>query len=523
MATRKLCILFLAASVAIWIAAPGAVRAEAGDPGAANRLVIHADQPGPTINRNVYGQFAEHLGRCIYDGVWVGPDSPIPNTRGIRKDIVEALRKIQVPVIRWPGGCFADEYHWMDGIGPREKRPPMVNTHWGMVTENNSFGTHEFLDLCEQVGAAPYICGNVGSGSVQEMQQWVEYVNLAGTSPLADARRANGRDEPWRVFYWGVGNESWGCGGNMTPQFYADQYRRFSTYIRGFPGSPVYKIACGANSRNYEWTEVLMRDAGNRMNGLSMHYYCGSGAKSRSATRFEEIDWFAQLKRALAMDELVQKHCAVMDQHDPKKRVGLMVDEWGAWHEVEPGTNRGFLYQQNSLRDALVAGLTFNIFHKYTDRVKMTNIAQMVNVLQAMILTSGPQMLLTPTYHVFDMYKVHQDATALPTDLTCGEYAFGDDRIPTMNASASRDKAGKIHVSLCNTNPNAPVKVVCELQGAVAAKVTGQALTADAMTAHNTFDKPDQVKPAPFNDFAAQGNTLTVTLPSKSVVMLEIE
>ena len=488
-----------------------------------NKLVIHADEGKETINRNIYGHFSEHLGRCIYGGFWVGEDSAIPNTRGIRNDVVEALRRMKIPVLRWPGGCFADEYHWKDGIGPRDQRPTMVNTHWGGVTENNHFGTHEFLDLCEQLDCEPYICGNVGSGTVLEMQQWVEYITFDGKSPMADWRRENGRDKPWKVKYWGVGNENWGCGGRMEPEYYANLYRRFATYLRNFGENRLYKIACGARKSDYKWTEVLMRDAGRNMNGLAPHYYCGSGKNSRSATKFAEEDWFAQLQRALLVDEIITKHAAIMDKYDPKKRVGMMFDEWGAWHQVEPGTNRGFLYQQNSLRDALVAGATLNILNNHCDRVKMANIAQTVNVLQAMILTKAEKMILTPTYHVFEMYKVHHDATLLPIELQCRDYQFGSEQIPALNVSASKDKSGRIHISLCNLDPKNSAQLVCELQGTRAKKISGRALTADAMTAHNTFDKPEVVHPAAFDNFQLKGNILTVTLPSKSVVLLGIE
>ena len=486
----------------------------------ANKLVIHADQARNTIARNIYGQFSEHLGRCIYEGIWVGEGSPIPNTRGIRNDVVAALRKIKVPVLRWPGGCFADEYHWRDGIGPREQRPAMINTHWGGVVENNHFGTHEFMDLCEQVGCEPYICGNVGSGTVQEMQQWVEYVTFPGVSPLADARKKNGHEQPWKLTYFGIGNENWGCGGNMTPEYYADQFRRYATYVRNFGDNRVFKIACGPNGANTNWTEVLMREAGKRMNGLALHFYCGSSRKRSPATVFDQADWFFQLKNALRMEDLVARHSAIMDKYDPEKRVALIVDEWGTWHAVEPGTNPGFLYQQNTLRDALVAGCTLNIFNNHCDRVRMANIAQMVNVLQAMILTDKEKLLLTPTWHVFEMYTVHHDAKLLPTDLQTADCPSSSDKLPQVNVSASQDKAGKIHVTLCNLDPSAPAKVACQLEGAKASRLSGRVLTASAMNAHNTFESPDLVQTADFNDFKMAGDGFTVTLPAKSVVVV---
>ena len=487
-----------------------------------NRLTINADLGKKQISRHIYGHFAEHLGRCIYDGIWVGEDSSIPNTRGIRNDIVDALRNIKIPNLRWPGGCFADEYHWMDGIGPRQQRPTMVNTHWGGVTENNHFGTHEFMDLCEELDCEPYICANLGSGTVQEMQQWVEYVTFDGISPMADLRRKNGRDEPWKVRLWGVGNENWGCGGSMRPEYYADEYRRYATYCRNFGENQLYKVACGPSGGDYHWTEVLMREAGRRMHGLALHYYCGSGKNSRSATRFDEEDWFHQLRNALVMDELIVRHAAIMDQHDPEERVGLLVDEWGAWHAVEPDTNPGFLYQQNSLRDALVAGVTLNIFNRHCGRVYGANIAQTINVLQAMVLTEKERMLLTPTYHVFEMYKEHQDAILLPLDLACDEYACGDEVIPAISASASRDEDAKVHVTLCNLDPNQPQSISGEVRGIEIKELSGRLLTAGTITAHNTFDEPDLVKPVDFMDAKIEDGRLSVQLPARSVVALEL-
>jgi alpha-N-arabinofuranosidase len=414
----------------------------------------------------------------------------------------------------------------MDGIGTPTNRPSMINTHWGGVTENNAFGTHEFMDFCGQIGAAPYICGNVGSGTVQEMMEWVEYMTSDADSPLANLRRQNGREQPWKVPYFAVGNESWGCGGNMTPEYYADNFRRYNTFIKNYGGDKIYRIACGASDSNYHWTEVLMKNVGRQMNGLSLHYYTlptGNWSHKGSATDFDEAEWFNTFQHALVMDGLVTKHSAIMDKYDPQKRVGLIVDEWGAWYDVEPGSNPGFLYQQNTLRDALVAGVTLNIFNHHADRVKMANIAQMINVLQAMILTDNEKMTVTPSYWVFEMDTVHHDATLLPMDLQSVDYAFGDKTIPAVSASASRDQAGKIHVTLCNLNPNQSIEVPCELQGAKAGKISGRVLTAPEMNAHNTFDRPDHVKPAEFNTFKVTDDGFITTLPAKSVVVLEVE
>lgn len=490
------------------------------------KMIVNADVKRGIIDRNIYGHFSEHLGRCIYEGYWVGEDSSIPNTRGIRNDVVEALREIKVPVLRWPGGCFADEYHWRDGIGPRDKRPTMINTHWGGVTENNHFGTHEFIDLCSQLECEPYICGNVGSGTVREMQEWVEYITFDGKSPMADLRRINGRLEPWKLTYWGVGNENWGCGGRMRPEYYADEYRRYSTYIRDFAGNRIRKIACGPNSADYHWTDVLMREAGSMMWGLALHYYVvptGTWNKKGSATQFGEDEWFSTMKRALFMDELVTKHSAIMDRYDPAKRVALVVDEWGAWHDVEPGTNPGFLYQQNTLRDALVAGVTLNIFNNHCDRVKMANIAQTVNVLQAMILTQNDKMIVTPTYHVFDLFKVHQDAELLDTYIESPVYQHGKESVPQISVSSSIDNSGAVHISICNMSLEASAEIKCELRGMDASSVEASILTASEMNAHNTFDEPDAIKPVELDGAALRDGVLTVTLPPKSVTVLAVQ
>ncbi|TFG49896.1 MAG: alpha-N-arabinofuranosidase [Candidatus Brocadiia bacterium] len=494
-------------------------------------LIVQAGKGTEQISRNIYGHFAEHLGRCFYDGIWVGPDSPIPNTRGIRNDIVAALRDIKTPVLRWPGGCFADTYHWKDGVGPREKRKPILNVFWGEVYEDNSFGTHEFMDLCEQIGCEAYIAGNLGSGTVEEMQDWIQYITFDGKSPMSDLRRANGREKPWKLAYFGIGNENWGCGGTMNPKFYADLYRRYKTYIRNYSGNKLFVVACGANGKDYNWTEVIMQESVEspqnlqelKMNGLSLHYYCGSGKRKKLAAEFDMEDWFVQLKRAIFMDELLDKHIAIMDKYDPSKDVVLLVDEWGTWHKEEPGTNRSFLYQQNTLHDALVAGITLNIFNQRCSRVKMANIAQTVNVLQAMILTEGKKMILTPSYYVFKMYTVHHDATLLPIELKCDDYTFGQEKIPSVNVSASKDSSGKIHITLCNLDPQNPVTLNCQLQDVTAKKVTGQILTHDDINAHNTFDKPDVVKIQPYNNASIKDNKLSMALPPKSVIALEIE
>ncbi|MGG1554215.1 alpha-N-arabinofuranosidase [Paenibacillus ferrarius] len=489
------------------------------------KLTIHADSPKQTINRNIYGHFSEHLGRCIYEGIWVGHDSPIPNTEGMRNDVLDALKKLNIPVLRWPGGCFADEYHWKDGVGPAENRKRMINTHWGGVVENNHFGTHEFLRLCELIGTEPYISGNVGSGTVQEMSEWVEYMTFDGESPMANWRRENGREAPWKLTYFGVGNENWGCGGNMRPEYYADLYRQYSCYVRNYGDNRVFKIACGASSGDYHWTEVLMREAARYMDGLSLHYYTvptGNWKDKGAATDFTEADWFKTLQETFKMKELLVRHSEIMDKYDPDKRVALIVDEWGTWYNVEPGTNPGFLYQQNTMRDALIAGINLNLFHHHSDRVRMANIAQVVNVLQAVILTEGADMVLTPTYHVFDMYKVHMDAKFLTADVESPAYTMNGAHLDQLSASASVNEDGHIHISLCNLHHSESLEVSCDVRGYTGQAVRGTILTSDTMQAHNTFEEPDAVKLATFEAYRFENGELRVTLPARSVVTLRL-
>ena len=500
-----------------------------------NRIDVNPAQGNSRISRHIYGHFSEHLGRCIYGGYWVGEDSPIPNVRGIRKDVVAALKKIRIPNLRWPGGCFADEYHWKDGIGP--ERPKLVNNHWGGVTEDNSFGTHEYLDLCEQLSdpagprCEPLICGNLGSGTVQELAQWVEYCNFDGISPMADLRRENGREKPWGVKFWGLGNESWGCGGKMTPEYYADNYRRYSTFIRNYGDDASCKIACGSHDDYYEWTRVLMEKTHGKhacsIDGLTLHYYTipNEWVHKGSATEFTEAEWFITMRKTLYMDELVHKHGAIMDEYDPERKVSLIIDEWGTWYDVEPGTNPGFLYQQNTLRDALVAGINFNIFNNYCERIGMANIAQTINVLQSVILTEGANMVLTPTYHVFDMYKVHQDAIKLPVHVESENVSLGYyGTLPAVSASASEDDKGKIHISMTNNHPKKEQEVYLNFHGISPMFASGQVITSENMQDHNTFEHGDKVTLKDFCGVKSEqiAGRMTVNLPPKSVVTLEL-
>jgi alpha-N-arabinofuranosidase len=491
-------------------------------------ITINVDSSKHTISRHIYGHFAEHLGRCIYDGFWVADSMKVPKKDRIRLDVVEALKKIKVPNLRWPGGCFADEYHWRDGIGPRDQRPKMVNTNWGGVTEDNSFGTHEFMQLCELLKCEPYIAANVGSGTVEEMAKWVEYFNFDGVSPMANLRKQNGHAAPWKVSFWGVGNESWGCGGSMTPDYYSDLYRRYATYARDYAGAPLKKIVCGAGESDYNWTETCMKKIPRGMMwGLTLHYYTiptGTWRGSKgSATNFDEKQYFQTMKNCLKMEDYVTRHSAIMDKYDKEKRVALIVDEWGIWTDVEPGTNPGFLYQQNSLRDALIAGSTLNILNNHSDRVRMANLAQSINVLQSVILTKGRQMLLTPTYHIFDMYKVHQDAKYLPIQINGADYINEGQKLAAVNASASKDSAGNIHISLVNIDPNNSIPVTLTLAGANWNTVTGQVLTSSKVTDINTFESPDNIHIVKFDGARKEGSSLVVSMPAKSVVVLELK
>ena len=492
--------------------------------------VINLDIEGPTISRHLYGHFAEHLGRCIYGGFWVGEDSPIPNEGGIRLDVVRALRALNIPNLRWPGGCFADEYHWKDGIGPREQRPRMVNTHWGDVEENNHFGTHEFMALCELLGAEPYINGNVGSGTVQEMSEWVEYLTREGDSPMVRLRKANGRDEPWPVKFWGIGNETWGCGGNMRAEYSADLARQYATYCRDHSGNTLYRIASGASDADYKWTETLMQQISCLgceftprafFQGISVHHYtmAGSWEAKGSATDFDTDGYYRTMLSARDTDRILPGHSTVMDIYDRGRTVGLVLDEWGTWWDVEPGTNPGFLFQQNTLRDALVASTHFDIFHKHAARLRMANIAQTVNVLQAMILTDpdSDALVLTPTYHVFEMNKGHQDAASLTVHLRTenARRVVGDAELETLSASASV-KDGTVLISLSNLDAEEPAEVTLDLRGGSVGEPTARLLTAGGLRAHNTSQDPAAVAPRPFDGLVATDRGLTLTLPPHS-------
>jgi alpha-N-arabinofuranosidase len=486
--------------------------------GQAAQVTLNVDlsKPGAVIDRHIYGQFAEHLGHGIYGGVWVGEGSPIPNIHGYRKDVLAALKAIHVPVIRWPGGCFADLYDWRDGIGPRAKRPVRINVHWGGVTEDNSFGTHEFMNFSELVGADAYVSLNVGSKSPYDAAQWLEYMTSGENASLANERRKNGRDKPWRVAMVGIGNETWGCGGNMPAEYAADINRRYATFANTPREMGTLKIASGSHDDNFDFAETMMRDGG-KFDGLSVHYYTVPRVfrDKGPALGFPRSEWDSTLQHARHIDEIVSKTAAIMDKYDPQKKVGLYVDEWGTWYDPAPGSNPGFLVQQNSLRDAEVAALSLNIFQRHADRVKGANIAQMINVLQAMIMTDGPKMVLTPTYHVFDLYQVFMGATPYPVATDGPDYVAG---VPMVDVTAARGRDGKLYLSLVNTDPERPAHLVTNLTGSA----HGRILTGPAMDSHNSFDAPDAVHPAPYSG-ANESGKLVFDLPSKSVAVVAVE
>ncbi|MDP9174137.1 MAG: alpha-N-arabinofuranosidase [Planctomycetota bacterium] len=464
-------------------------------------IAVCLNEPLGRIAPEIYSHFAEHLGSCVNEGIWVGTDSKIPHTGGIRNDIVAALRRLRIPVLRWPGGCFADDYHWEDGTGPGKDRPRTVNLHWGQNVEDNQFGTHEFIQLCRLIGAAPYLAGNVGSGAVRELRHWMEYCNFAGDSSLAKRRAGNGSPEPFKVRYWGVGNENWGCGGNFCPEDYAAEYKRYATYCREFGGTFPYLIACGPDGNNKDWTERFFKKLGSyrHIHGFAAHYYVNNrDGRYGTAMEFSTGQFYGLLSEALGMEDLIVQQRALLDQFDPQRMIGLLVDEWGAWHPADPGRNPAHLFQQNTMRDALVAALTLNIFNRHPDKVVMANIAQVANVLQAMVLTDGDRMLTTPTFSVFEMYQTHQGGQSVRVEAEGGMISFANgenkQQLPRVSASASI-LAGVMTLSIVNADAMLPLDVEIDLRGGSVIHADVSTLAGEDLHAHNTFEEPDRVTP----------------------------
>ena len=491
----------------------------------ANAVRVLLDEPPiGTVRPELHGQFAEHLGGCVYGGLWVGPGSAIPNDGGLRLDVLRALKRVRVPVLRWPGGCFADDYHWTDGVGP--DRPRRFNAWWGHDVDDNAFGTHEFLRLCRLLGAEPYLAGNVGSGTPAELKDWVEYTCFPGDTTLTRRRATDGHPTPYPVQYWGVGNESWGCGGSMTAAEYAAQYARFSTYLNTFarpPTSlPLRLIAAGPDRNHLDWTRTFFTTLADRRPhdlatyGYGAHYYAGTAG---TATDFTADQWYHLLHNASGVEQLITEQRALMDTLPAARSVGLMLDEWGTWHPPTPGAGVDHLWQQNTLRDAVVAALTLDTFHRHADKLVMANLAQVANVLQAMVLTDGDRMTVTPTYHVFDLYQPHQGGTAHRLDVTCGTIRFAKDdavaTLPTLSGSATV-KDGTLTLSVVNAHTTWPIAATLELSGRTLADVTVDTLADDDLTAHNTVDAPDRLTPVRSTPpFAG-----THTFPPASVTVL---
>ena len=526
--------LALALSLAAAAPAPSTYAADSTAAPPSVAISVDESKSGPKIDRNVFGQFAEHLGHGIYEGIWVGPDSPIPNTRGIRNDVVAALKALKVPNVRWPGGCFADEYHWRTGVG---RRSVTLNPNWGGVTEPNTFGTHEFMDFLDQIGSRAYLSINVGSGTAKEAADWLEYMTADQPTTLAQERAANGRAAAWEVPYLGIGNESWDCGGNMTPEYYLSQLRIYSRFVRNYnpaqqpQAKRMLKIAVGPGGdgpRWNEWTDTIMKAWQGHswswdIDGLSMHSYTVvKWPPSYKSAGFDETEYGEILKSTLEMNRIIDTNAAIMDRYDPERKIGLVVDEWGAWYAPLPGSNPGFLVQQNSLRDAVLAALNLNIFARHADRVRGANIAQMVNVLQAMILTDKEKMVLTPTYHVFKMYVPFQDATVVPIAFDAGSYTHGPVTLPRVDAIAAKDTSGRLWLAVTNLDPNRPLTLEASLPGVTPRSAAGQTLTAPRVDSINTFDAPDMVAPKPITA-KVRGSMLALTVAPKSVTVISVE
>ncbi|MEO8063640.1 MAG: alpha-L-arabinofuranosidase C-terminal domain-containing protein [Pseudomonadota bacterium] len=501
------------------------------------RVVIDADKPGPTIDRNIYGQFVEHLGRGVYEGIWVGEDSKIPNVRGIRSDVVAALRKIRVPLVRWPGGCFAELYHWRDAVGPRADRPSGVNAAWGDETETNHFGSHEFMDFLEQIGAQPFLSVNLASGSPAEAQAWLQYLTGPASSGPGQERARNGHAAPYKIPFIGIGNETWGCGGNMTSDYYSDLYRQYVSVLKPYG----MLIASDANSDDYAWTETLLQRAlfrhpstvpttlayigkAPQIDMISVHFYTFAGndwGKKSPAVGFDETQWARAMERTWKTDEMLTRHSALLDRYDPQGHVGIAFSEWGTWWATEKDRPSN-LYQVATLRDAVIAGLTLNIFQNHAARVRMANLAQMVNVLQSMILTRGEKMIVTPTYHVFDLYQGHQGAKALPSQVAAPDYQSGDVRVPSISVSASRARSNVVTVSLVNLNPHEPVRVELVMRGGEVKRASGRVISASALDARPDFEKPDPLTPKDLAGISLCRGNVCLTAPAASVVVLEL-
>ena len=470
-----------------------------------------------TIAPEIYGHFSEHIGGVFYDGLWVGKDSKIPNVNGFRKQIIDKMKQIHAPVLRWPGGCFAETYDWRDGIG--ENRP--VRPNWWTEKdgryEPNSVGTHEFVDLCELIGAKPYFAVNVTSITPLHARDWMDYcLSPRGTTTLALEREKNGHPEPFDIPYWGIGNENWGGGGNMTPDYYALEYRRFATILKNIPSAPKDLIAGGANGGDYHWTRRLtdsMQGIRRILGGMSFHYYCG---KAGDCVDFSAEQWYELLEKAYRMDELITRHYGVLQGYKMEKEMKLVIDEWGCWHPDGSGPSRGYnlFEQQSTMRDAVISAITLNIFNNQCDKIKMANVAQLVNNLHCLFLAGGENCIETPTFHVFDMFKTHQNGTAIKT------VAENNDALDARVSVSASVKDGVMTVTLANCNCAEDVEVSLNLLGgSYAGKATVTTLKGDAMNSHNTFEAPNAVAPTEVSDVVLDS---AITVPAAGVVSVRV-
>jgi alpha-N-arabinofuranosidase len=502
-------------------------------------IVLSVSEPGPVISPHVYGHFIEHLGGVIYDGIWVGRDSKIANVDGIRKRFVDDMKRLGAPNLRWPGGCFADGYHWRDGVGAAERRPRTYN-FWEArmpkgerATETNQFGIHEFMRLCRLVGAEPYVAANVGSSTPQEFHDWVLYCNAPrGTVSLADERARNGAREPFAVRYWGVGNESWGCGGDMTGGEYATEYRRFVTQFPVY--TEPYLVAAGPRGhsadRDLAWTEGFFQGLQGgrraRVDGFALHYYTDFRQTAEDGAHFDANGWYAVLHKGALLEGILDDHWRVMGKYDPEHHTKFVVDEWGNWYRG--GTELGPAYilsQTITLRDALHAAMTFDIFNRHAEKIEMANVAQTINCLHSLFAAVGDKYARTPAYYTFEMYRPHMGARLVPMQIEVKELAVpvlsGTERLPGLSGSASiRDR--RLAVTLTNPSHADGVSAVVRIGGGGrVSEGQGVVLTHEDMTATNTFDDPDNVTPTalPVNVISDAAH---VTVPPRAVVALEL-
>jgi len=515
-----------------------------------SRIEVLFDEPIGTISPNIYGHFTENLSGVFYDGIWVGEKSKVPNINGLRSELIEHMRKIKAPVIRFPGGCFADSYDWRDGIGPAEKRPRRTNFWKGVESEKspashkydpNAVGTNEFVHFCKLIGAEPYLAANVRSLPASAFYQWVEYCNSpAGSTTLAETRTAAGFAEPFRVKYWGVGNESWGCGGDFTPEEYAVEFRRYTSWLPTY-GDELKLVASGPNTDEWSWTreflkEVLRKGPGqlHRIYGMALHHYAWNLSRGKTqdwdagkgdALKFENVDWFELLREGERMEGLITGHWQVMSEFDREHRIKLIVDEWGPWYrpgsEMTPGDA---LEQTPTLRDAIFSGMTVDIFNRHPEKVAMANCAQLVNCLNSLYLAHEDKFVITPVGRVFELYASHQGGESLRTVFSAPNLHYDRDGKSTLywGMKGSASVHGKeLTITAVNPSPSETRLTEIGLHGATANSASMSFITHSDIHAHNTFQQRDVVVPQT-KTLTLNAGGLVVELPPASVIALKI-